>query len=112
MRPIWLVTGKRFGSRCLILGSGNDVAVLAVNDYLEALLDGVAWREAGVQYLEDPKPFNALMSESRFRTEMVRHPVATDSLHISTELWLSVLWLKLAFRPCNSQWTKLGRLHL
>jgi len=54
-------------------------------------------REAGVQYLEDPKPFNALMSESRFRTEMVRHPVATDSLHISTELWPSVLWPKLAF---------------
>jgi hypothetical protein len=65
MRPIWLTTGKRFGSHCLILGSGNNVAVLDVDDYLEALLDGVAWREAGVRYLEDPKLFNALMSESR-----------------------------------------------
>ena len=65
MHPVWLATGKQFGSRRLILGSGNDVAVLDVDDYLEALPAGIAWREAGVRYLENPWPFDALMSESR-----------------------------------------------
>jgi len=65
MRPIWLVTGKRFGSRRLILESGSDVMVLDVDDYLEALPAGVACGEAGVRYLENPWPFEALMSESR-----------------------------------------------
>ena len=65
MRPVWLALGKQpFGSRRLFLGSGNDVAVMDVDDYLEALPAGVAWREAGVQYLRDTGSFDALMSES------------------------------------------------
>jgi WD40 repeat protein len=65
MRPVWLAQGKQpFGSCCLFLGSGNDVTVLDVNDYLEVLPAGVVWREAGVRYLTDPEPFDTLMSES------------------------------------------------
>ncbi|KIM86175.1 hypothetical protein PILCRDRAFT_5220 [Piloderma croceum F 1598] len=65
MRPVWLATGKQpFGSRRLFLGSGSDVAVLDVDDYLEVLPAGVAWREAGIRYLENPRPFDALMSKS------------------------------------------------
>ena len=65
MRHVWLATGKQpFGSRRLFLGSGSDVAVLDVDDYLEVLPAGVAWREAGIRYLENPRPFDALMSKS------------------------------------------------
>ena len=65
MRPIWLAQGRQpFGSRRLFLGSGNDAAVLDVDDYLEVLPVGVVWREAGVRYLEDPRPSDALMSKS------------------------------------------------
>jgi len=68
MRPVWLATGKQpFGSRRLFLGSGNDVAVLDVDDYLEVLPAGVAWREAGVRYLGNPEPFDALMSKSGYK---------------------------------------------
>ena len=65
MRRVWLVLGKQpFGSRRLFLGSGNDVAVLDVDDYLKVLPAGVAWREAGVQYLKYSGWFDALMSIS------------------------------------------------
>jgi WD40 repeat protein len=65
MRPTWLTQGKQpFGSRRLFLGSGNDVTVLDVDDYLEVLPASVAWREAGVRYLEDALPFHDLMSGS------------------------------------------------
>jgi len=65
MRAVWLALGKQpFGSRRLFLGSGNDVAVLDVDDYLEALPAGVTWREAGVQYLDYSGPSDALMSKS------------------------------------------------
>jgi WD40 repeat protein len=68
MRPVWLATGKQpFGSRCLFLGGGSDVAVLDVDDYLEVLPAGVAWREAGVRYLENPKPSDTLMNKSGYK---------------------------------------------
>jgi WD40 repeat protein len=68
MRPVWLATGKQpFGSRRLFLGRGNDVAVLDVDDYLEVLPAGVAWREPGVRYLRNSAPFDALMSKSGYK---------------------------------------------
>jgi Lipoprotein LpqB beta-propeller domain len=63
--PVWLATGKQpLGAHCLFLGSGSDVAVLDVDDYLEMLPAGVAWREAGVRYVNNPEPFDTLMSKS------------------------------------------------
>lgn len=68
MRPVWLATGKKpFGSRRLFLGSGSDVAVLDVDDYLEALPAGVTWREPGIRYLEDTESFDAFMSKSGYK---------------------------------------------
>ena len=67
MRPVWLAPRKQpFGPRRLIFGSGNDIAILDVDDYLEVLPAGVAWREAGVRYLDDwdSRSFDALMSGS------------------------------------------------
>jgi WD40 repeat protein len=65
MGPVWLATGKQpLGAHCLFLGSGSDVAVLDVDDYLEILPAGVAWREAGVRHVENPESFDTLMSKS------------------------------------------------
>jgi WD40 repeat protein len=71
MQPVWLATGEEpSGSRRLILGSTNGLAILDVEDYLEVPPIGAAWRQGGTRYMHDTpdtrtaRQASALMSES------------------------------------------------
>jgi WD40 repeat protein len=66
MQPVWLATGSEpSGSRRLILGSTNDLAILDMEDYLEVPPVAAAWRKGGTRYMIDTaSQASALMSES------------------------------------------------
>jgi WD40 repeat protein len=65
MQPVWLATsGEPSGSRCLILGSTNGLAILDMEDYLEVPPVGAAWRQGGTRYMRTAWQASAQMSES------------------------------------------------
>jgi WD40 repeat protein len=65
MEPVWLATGKPTGFRRLIMGR-SDIVVLDMDDYLEVLPVGAAWRKGGVRYTDfsTADQASALMSET------------------------------------------------